>query len=397
MLQDTLAVDSAASVTAPAAGSTAVASTAAADTLSDTVHDAVTQAVPALGRAEAAAERASDVLNRALDDAPPVKADLPRAPEAWTRLVETLHDVTGLGNVVVANLLLTLLAVGLLWALRRVVLAVVRRRSPDPKRLYTWTKTSQYVTVAVGLLVVLRIWLGELGTFGTFLGLLTAGIAIAMRDPLVNLAGWLFIVWKRPFAPGDRVTVRTHTGDVIDQRLFQFTLLEVGTATGALQSTGRLIHVPNGWIFSDSVVNATGAFAYVWHEVALTVTFESDWRAAKAMLADVAATHAETLAPDAERTLREAAREHFIFYSKLTPVVYTSVVEHGVRLTLRYLVAPRRIRGSEEAIWEAVLDGLAARDDVALAYPTSRIFRGSEEGRFGGSLRGEVRGDRGEA
>lgn len=383
MLQDTLAVDSAAA--APVTASTAGAAVeAGSDTLSESVHDAVTQAVPALGRAEDAAERASDALNRALDEAPEIKADVPRAPEAWTRLVDTLHDVTGLGNVVVANLLLTLLAVGLLWAVRRVVLAVVRRRSPDPKRLYTWTKTSQYVTVAVGLLGVLRIWLGELGTFGTFLGLLTAGIAIALRDPLVNIAGWLFIVWKRPFAPGDRVTVRLHTGDVIDQRLFQFTLLEVGTATGAAQSTGRLIHVPNGWVFSDSVVNATGAFAYVWHEVALTVTFESDWRVAKTLLADVAAVHAETLAPDAERTLREAAREHFIFYSKLTPVVYTDVVEHGVRLTLRYLVAPRRIRGSEEAIWEAVLDGVAARDDVAFAYPTSRLFRGGDEGRLGG-------------
>ena len=400
MLQDTLAVDSATSVTASAAATPAAAPAAAApetaaaapDTLAETVHDAVTQAVPALGRAEAAAERASDALNRALDDPPPVKPDAPRSPEAWTRLVDALHDVTGLGHAVVANLLLTILAVGLLWAVRRVVLAGVRRRSADPKRLYTWTKTSQYVAVALGLVAVLRIWLGELGTFGTFLGLLTAGVAIALRDPLVNLAGWLFIVWKRPFAPGDRVTVRTHTGDVIDQRLFQFTLLEVGTATGALQSTGRLIHVPNGWVFSDSVVNATGAFAYVWHEIPVTVTFESDWRAAKAMLTAVAAEHAETLAPDAERTLRAAAREHFIFYSKLTPVVYTSVVENGVRLTLRYLVAPRRIRGSEEAIWEAVLDAVGARDDVALAYPTSRIFRGSEEGRFGGSVQGEERG-----
>lgn len=385
MQTDTLAADSA--VTAPmTAPSPAVG--AAPDTLAEAVHDAVTQAVPALGRAEDAAARATDALNLALDEPPPVKVDAPRAPEAWTRLVDALHDVTGLGNVVVANLLLTLIAVGLLWGARRVVLAVARRRSADPKRLYTWTKTSQYIAVALGLLVVLRIWLGELGTFGTFLGLLTAGVAIALRDPLVNVAGWLFIVWKRPFAPGDRVTVRHHSGDVIDQRLFQFTLLEVGTATGALQSTGRLVHVPNGWVFSDSVVNATGAFAYVWHEVAVTVTFESNWRAAKALLADVAATHAETLAPDAERTLREAAREHFIFYSKLTPVVYTSVADHGVRLTLRYLVAPRRIRGSEEAIWEAVLDAVGARDDVALAYPTSRLFRGGEEGRLGGAAPG---------
>ena len=85
----------------------------------------------------------------------------------------------------------------------------------------------------------------------------------------------------------------------------------------------------------------------------------------------------------AERTLRRAAREYFIFYSKLTPVVYTSVVGEGVQLTLRYLVAPRRVRGSEQDVWEAVLDRFAARDDIDLAYPTTRLYRNDLEGKPG--------------
>ena len=224
----------------------------------------------------------------------------------------------------------------------------VRRRSSDPRTLYRWRKGTLYAAVGVAVVVLLPVWVGAFDSVATFFGLLTAGLAIALRDPIVNLFGWFYILWRRPFTPGDRITVREHTGDVTDQRLFGFTLLEVATDTGAFQSTGRVVFVPNGWVFLDSFTNHTGAFAYIWNEVPVTVTFESDWRAAKDLLFGVAHEHAETFSADAEAALRRSAGEHFIFFSQLTPTVYTSVVEDGVRLTLRYLVPPRRKRGSEQ-------------------------------------------------
>lgn len=294
-----------------------------------------------------------------------------------------LQEATGFSRIIVTDLLLTGLVVLVLWTVRLLVLQLVYRRSRDVRVRYQWRKSTVYAAVVVGALLLLRIWVGALGSFATFLGLVSAGVAIALKDPLANLAGWLFIVWKRPFAPGDRVTVRTHTGDVIDQRVFAFALLEVGTETGAWQSTGRIIHVPNGWVFTDSVVNFTRGFQYLWNEIAVTVPFESNWRRAKQLLLNLAQEHGANLSEDAERKLRRAAQEYLIFYSKLTPTVYTSVRESGVLLTIRYLVEPRRVRTSEQQIWEAVLDAFAAHDDLAFAYPTQRVFRAIEEAKPG--------------
>lgn len=326
-----------------------------------------------------AAEDTSSVL-----DALGIK-DKPRSVEAvggaFDGLVDVLHEATGLSTAVVTDLLLSAAVVTVLWALRLFALALVNRRTKDVRVRYQWRKSTSYAAFAVGALLFLRIWLGALGSFGTFLGLLSAGVAIALKDPLVNLAGWLFVVWKRPFVPGDRITIRLHTGDVIDQRVFAFTLLEVGTETGAGQSTGRIIHIPNGWVFTDSVVNFTRGFQYIWNEIAVMVPFESDWRRAKVLLLAIANEHAGVLSEDAERKLRRAAQEYMIFYAKLTPTVYTSVKEWGVQLTLRYLVEPRRVRGSEQKIWEAILDAFKAEADIDFAYPTSRVFRLTEEGK----------------
>ncbi|MDX1530024.1 MAG: mechanosensitive ion channel family protein [Rhodothermales bacterium] len=301
--------------------------------------------------------------------------------EALASVYVWLQEVTGLREEILGDLLGTLAVFVVLWVLRAVAFRLVHQRTTDVRTQYQWRKTVSYVTVAVGILLIGRIWIGELGGLATFLGLVSAGLAIALRDPVVNLAGWAFIVWRRPFGPGDRIGLLEHAGDVIDQRLFQFTLLEIGTPTGAAQSTGRIIHVPNGKVFTEPVINYTRGFQYIWNEIAVVVTFESDWRAAKEILLGIAHECAEHLSEDAERKVRQAAQEYMIFYSKLTPTVYTSVVDVGVQLTIRYLVEPRRRRGTEETIWEAILDAFGARDDIDLAYPTQRLFYNVTEGK----------------
>ena len=115
----------------------------------------------------------------------------------------------------------------------------------------------------------------------------------------------------------------------------------------------------------------------------MLVTFESNWEKAKLMLTEIAIRCAENLSTTAQQSLRKAAQKYMIFYSKLTPVVYTSVVDSGVLLTIRYLTAPRHRRGSSEATWEEILRKFARCDDIDFAYPTQRFYRNPIEGKPG--------------
>src|SRR5256886_4889435 len=195
------------------------------------------------------------------------------------------------------------------------------------------------------------------------------------------LAGWAFILWRRPFEVGDRVQIGPHAGDVIDLGLFQFTLNEIGAWVQADQSSGRIIHVPNGKVFTDPVANYNKGFRYIWNEVPVLVTFESDWRKAKQILTKIAVKHAEHLTAQAEHDLLAASQQYLINYRKLTPIVYTKVVDSGVQLTIRYLIEPRKRRGTEHAIWEDILTEFAATPDIDLAYHTVRGFKNTDEGK----------------
>jgi len=298
-------------------------------------------------------------------------------------ITEWLQNTLGLSATALDRITDSLIAILVLWALRRIVLWIMRRRVDDIRARYRWQKLTAYTVVPVGILIVGRIWFEGFSSIATFLGLVSAGIAIALKDLLVNLAGWAFILWRRPFEVGDRIQVGEHAGDVIDVRIFQFTLLEIGNWVGADQSTGRVIHVPNGKVLTDFLANYSKGFKYLWNELPIMITFESNWQKAKEILQETALRHAAHLTDDASAKVKESSSRFMIFYSKLTPTVYTSVADCGVLLSMRYLCEPRRRRSTEQEIWEDVLRAFGDNEDIDFAYPTTRFYDNRGEGKPG--------------
>jgi small-conductance mechanosensitive channel len=291
------------------------------------------------------------------------------------KLVELIKTTTGLSPEVQIKILTSAGILLILLLLRTFLLRILWRRTDDVRTRYVWRKTLTYIIVTVSIGLVLRVWFTGFQSIATFLGLVSAGLAIALRDVVTNIAGWVFIIVRRPFTLGDRIQVGEHAGDVIDIRIFQFTLMEIGNWVDADQSTGRVIHIPNGKLFSEALANYSKGFQYIWNEVPVLITFESNWEKAKQILQDIGNKHAEHLSKSAARKVKQASRKFMIFYSHLTPAVYTRVRESGVLLTIRYLCEPRRRRGGEQAIWEDILREFAEHEDIDFAYPTQRFFR----------------------
>jgi small-conductance mechanosensitive channel len=272
----------------------------------------------------------------------------------------------------------SLILIVVLSALRLLAVRLMAKRTLEASRSYHRRRMIDYTFFALIILLVGRIWIRGLGSLSTFLGLASAGLAIALHDTVANIAGWIFIVSRKPFKLGDRVQIGDTAGDVIDIRLFQFSLIEIGNWVHAEQSTGRIIHVPNSRVLRENLANYETGFEYIWHEIPVLITFESNWRKAKELLSGIAAEKTEHLSKGAEEQIRLAAMRYLIFFRKLTPIVYTSVQDSGVRLTLRYIVKPRERRSSEQTVWEAILEAFARHDDIDFAYPTTRFYRAGE-------------------
>ena len=250
---------------------------------------------------------------------------------------QILENYFGLSPALQTKIFESLFVILIIVIVQRLVRRFLLGKISDIKIRYQWQKISLYIAVFLIILFLINTWLNIFGSVATFLGLISAGIAIALKDPLVNMVAWLFILIRQPFKVGDRIQIGEIAGDVIDIRLFQFSLNEIGNWVDADQSTGRIIHIPNGKIFTEPQSNYTAGFQYIWHEIPVLLTFESNWKKAKQILTDVVNHHGVQLSQEAEKQIKAAARTFLIFYNKLTPIVYTTVKDSGVLLTLRYM------------------------------------------------------------
>jgi len=289
--------------------------------------------------------------------------------EAFEKIIEYLTN-----NLMGVKMFWTLVAVVVTMIVSKVLKNLAYRHFSDNNKYYPVKQKINYMTGVFILVFTVFIWLDSVGNLTTYIGLLSAGIAIALKEIFTNIAGWVFIESRKPFDVGHRIMIGEQKGDVIDKRLFQFTLMEVSSYEDGEQSTGRIVDVPNGFIFTYPTINYTKGFEYIWNEIKVLVTFESDWAKAKVLLLEIANKETDVTTERVSRQIKDASRKYMIQYNKLTPIVYTDVKESGVQLTLRYLCEPKQRRVTSNKVWEDVLHMLADNQDVELAYPTKRVI-----------------------
>lgn len=285
-----------------------------------------------------------------------------------------ITDNLGISAELQGKILASAVVLIVLITVRILILRSIHQRVDDSEATYRTSKLTSYSVTLIGLVTLSWIWIDAFENVATYLGLVSAGVAIALSDVLKNMAGWFYLLTRRPFKVGDRIEISSLKGDVVDIRLFRFSLMEVGNWVDADQSTGRLVHVPNGNVFTTPIANYTEGFQYVWHEIPFLVTFESNWRTAREILNEALSAHAPKLDSTAEKQIRSTARRYQIRFGTITPIVYLTVKDSGVLLTGRFLVNPRARRSTEELLWASILDAIADEQSVELAYPTVRTY-----------------------
>jgi small-conductance mechanosensitive channel len=261
------------------------------------------------------------------------------------------------------------------YLIAALTIKIINKNIKDLKKRYSARKFTIYTATFLSILIIIPVWINKSTSLTTILGLMGAGLTLALHQPILSIAGWLLILIRKPYETGDRVEIGGIKGDVVDIRLFYTSLLEIGNWVDADQSTGRIIHCPNNKVFTEAIFNYTRGFEYIWNEIKIVVTYESDWKKAKNIMLDVATKDKIDLDKTVRGKIQRLSKKYMIHYEKLTPIVWTNIIDFGVELTLRYLTDARKRRSTQDEICGAILDRFNQEPDVDFAYPTYRIYR----------------------
>ena len=255
----------------------------------------------------------------------------------------------------------------------RTIRNTIRRKIEDPTRLQSVRGAMRNVLAVAGFLIVVLIWLPTGNNVLPTLGILGAGLAIASQEMVGSLVAGLNIWISNIYRVGDRVRVGDVVGDVMDISLLRTTVMEVGEWVKADQYTGRVVTVANRMVWTNPVFNYTQHWGYLWDEITLYITYESDWQRAAEIMLQHGEKYTAELQADAEIKLAKMIDRYPLKQTRVDPTLYLAMSEKGIEVTLRFLVDAQERRAVKGRLYRELLQNFQADENIEIASTTIEI------------------------
>ena len=250
------------------------------------------------------------------------------------------------------------LAVLLLLTIRLLAVVVVRGlvgRVEDSTGRYRLRKLINFGSYLVIILAVSVMFRDRLGALTVALGVAGAGVAFALQEVIVSLAGWVAIAFGNFYRVGDRIQLGGIKGDVIDIGVLRTTMMEMGEWVKGDNYTGRIVRISNSFVFKEPVFNYSGDFEFLWDEIVIPVKYGSDYDRAREILESVAKDELSEYAAAARETWKQLVRKYAIEDAQVEPLVYMIANDNWVEFSLRYVSDYKRRRGTKNRLFTRIL------------------------------------------
>lgn len=311
---------------------------------------------------------------------PDSAADPVSAGESVEQATGTLREfgssVYSLAPKLIIALAILLIAGLLAWSIK----AALRRL------LGSWSRAdgiSALISVAIWLIAVgaaLSVIAGDTTALIGSVGLFGLALSWALQAPIESFTGWLLNSLRGYYRIGDRIEVGDAFGDVYRIDILTTTVWEAGGAEKAVtaaQPTGALITFPNSELLRSNIINYTRDFPFVWDEVTIGVTDDSDLAYTSDVFDRIACDVVGKAMTQPATFYRGLLQQQGLDYDvAVEPQIYFSPADSWTSVTIRYLVPARERRKWSSALVLALSTEAAKpehRGKYTIASPRTQI------------------------
>ena len=279
--------------------------------------------------------------------------------QRWNKEFRSLViRMIGLGA---AFMLIFLGAMAWRWITNRYVTDIRRRGQVMAAR--------RLVLGLIVLVVVLINFSDEIGSAATVVGFAAAGIAVALQNVILSIAGYFFLIGRFGIKAGDRVQIGGVTGDVIDIGLVKLSLMELGGAGTHHEPTGRVAVFSNAIVFqpSGNFFKQAPGTSFVWNEVRLTLAPNIDYRLAEKRLLGVVDEVFARYRDRVMRDYRHLERDLNIMLETPKPQSRLYLSKAGLEIVIRYPAETYSAPQITDEISRRVLDAIDREPSLRMA------------------------------
>jgi small-conductance mechanosensitive channel len=251
----------------------------------------------------------------------------------------------------------------------------------DKESFYIINKVTNLLFIAIMVLTLLFAYIENVNYLVTILGFASAGIAIAMKDWFMSLMGWFVIIIGGAIHVGDRVKfVRgnvEYVGDIVDISLLRMTIQEDITLTTYMHNrrAGRIIFVPNNFIFTDMVANYSHAgLKTVWDGIDFVITFDSNVTKATSIAKEITKKYSKGYTDITRKQLNKLRSQYSMKNTNVEPRIYSFIEPYGIKISAWYHTNAYATLTLRSTISMEIIERLQREEDISLAFPTQSIY-----------------------
>lgn len=268
----------------------------------------------------------------------------------------------------------TLLWLTLIHSFFKIILErVLVRKIKGAKTRYEYNKIVSILYIVVLLLAAVRIWVEDTQFLLVSYGLIAAGVTVALQDFFKNLMGGFLIFVTGTYRIGDRVEINSKFGDVIDINILNTTLFELKEWVHADQPTGRISTIPNGAILNSVINNYSKDNPFIWDEITLPITYDSDWKDAHERIMHIIREETRAVTIAAQEQISELSKKYYLAEYLQGPAIYLTMTDNWIDLNIRYLVLTRERRYLHDRLSRLILEDLQRDSKIKVASETMDV------------------------
>jgi len=258
---------------------------------------------------------------------------------------------------------------------------LVKRYMSENELFYTANKALNFTFITIVAMILLFSYLENVGHLVTILSFASAGIAIALKDWFMSLMGWTVIIFSGSLRVGDRVKFlkdgKQYVGDIVDISLLRMTIHEDITLTtyNVNRRAGRIIFVPNNYIFTEMVANYSHAgIKTVWDGIDFVITFDSDVAKAQSIAKEVTRKYSKGYTDMTRKQLNKLRSKYSMKNTAVEPRIFAFFDEHGIKISAWYLTNAYATLTLRSTISMEIFNRIRAEDSISMAFPTQSIY-----------------------
>ncbi len=228
---------------------------------------------------------------------------------------------------------------------------------------YRVRKFVVFLGYVIAILFMAILFGDRLGRLSFTLGIAGAGVAVALQEVIAGIAGWIAIGVGKLYAVGDRIQIGDTKGEVIDISPLRTTLMETGHRVSGDLYSGRIASIPNGAVIKGPTFNYSQVFRFIWDEIKVRFTLDSDHVFARETLLQIARESVSDYVAKTEKSWEHVTDDFRIANLRREPTVTLVVVDGGsVEFTVSYVVDYLKRTVTKDQLFTRILEQISTNE-----------------------------------